>query len=474
MHDYGIWSLVPPLLTVVMAIVTRQVVLSLLVGVVLGYLVLNGFAPGTSASAAAQGLVDVFKADDSAKVLIFITMVGGIIHLARVTRGTQGLIRLLSERSGLIRGPKSTQFLAMILTALIFVESNISELTAGIVTQPLASKYRVAREKLAYIIRNTGLCIWSSVLINGWGAAMMAVIATQVHKDFISGSPFWILARAIGFNLFAWSILLLTLLSVFTRFSFPGMRRASQRAAQGIEMRAGSQPLVDDEEPTYKDCPPAALNLILPLLAMIATVPVGLYITGDGHFSEGSGSTAVLWGVMVGQVVGGLLYVGIKRILSVNEFFDELLQGYKTMLPLAVIMVLAFLIGDVAGELDVGGYLSSHTQGIISPNFVAPIIFIMAGIISLSTGTSWGTFSIMIPIGIQMAAATQSDPYIVIGAAISGSLFGDGVSPISDTGIVAAMGTRSNLMDHIHTQLPYEIAASLMALAGFIALGLYF
>lgn len=109
MHDYGIWSLVPPLLTVVMAIVTRQVVLSLLVGVVLGYLVLNGFAPGTSASAAAQGLVDVFKADDSAKVLIFITMVGGIIHLARVTRGTQGLIRLLSERSGLIRGPKSTQ-----------------------------------------------------------------------------------------------------------------------------------------------------------------------------------------------------------------------------------------------------------------------------------------------------------------------------------------------------------------------------
>ena len=471
MADYGIWSIIPPLLTIVLAIVTRPVIVSLVLGVVLGALVLADFRVGAGLAGAAQGMVDVFKSDGSAKVLIFIVMIGGIIHLTRVTRGMEGLIRLLTERMQLVRGPISTQVLGMVLTALIFVESNISLLTAGIVTQPLVSQYRVSREKMAYVIRNTGLTVWSSVMINGWGAAMMGVIGTQIARGFIQGEPFAILARSMVFNLYAWVSLLLVLLAVFTPFGFPGMRRADARAATGKELRDGAIPMIDDEEPEYLECTPRALNLILPLLAMILTVPVGLYITGDGVLTDGSGSTAVLWGALVGQLVAFVQFVGVQRIMGMKLFFDELINGYKSMMTLTIIMVLAFLIGNVAGDLNAGGYLASKMQGVVAPGLTAAIIFLLACIISLSTGTSWGTFAIMIPIGVQAAVAVGADPYVVIGAAISGSIFGDGVSPISDTGIVASMATASDLIDHINAQLPYLFTAATLACVLYVIAG---
>lgn len=473
MHDYGIWSVIPPMLTIVLAVVTRQVILSLMLGIILGFLVLNNFHPGNGLAAAAQGLVDVLKSDSSARVLIFILMVGGIIHLARITRGMEGLILLLTERVQLVRGPITTQLLGICLAALIFIESNTSLLTAGIVTQSLGSRYRIAREQLAYIIRNAGLCAWSSVIFNGWGAAMLALISTQISKGFISGSPVTILAHSILYNVYAWATLAFVLISIFTRFSFLGMRKAKARAAAGVELRDGAIPLADEEDPSLKDCQPSAVNLAIPLLVTIAVVPAGLYITGDGTLSKGSGSTAVFWGVLIGQVVSAILYIFIKRILTVDEFFKELLQGYKSMVPMVVIMALAFLIGNIAGDLDVGGYLAGRLDSFMSPSFAAPLIFIMACIISLSTGTSWGTFAIMIPTGIQIATSMGGNPYLAIGAAISGSIFGDGVSPISDTGIMAAMATRNDLMDHVRTQLPYCFAAGFVALAIFIVLGVY-
>ena len=471
MVDYGIWSIIPPLLTIVLAIVTRHVIVSLVLGVVLGALVLADFSLGAGLAGAAQGMVDVFKSDGSAKVLIFIVMIGGIIHLTRVTRGMEGLIQLLTERVQLVRGPVSTQLLGLVLTAIIFVESNISLLTAGIVTQPLVSRYRVSREKMAYVIRNTGLTVWSSVMINGWGAAMMGVIGTQIARGFIQGEPFAILARSMVFNLYAWVSLLLVLLAIFTPFGFRGMRRADARAAAGVELREGAIPMIDDEAPQYLDCTPRALNLILPLLAMILTVPVGLYITGDGVLTAGSGSTAVLWGALVGQLVAFIQFVGVQRIMGMTQFFDELINGYKSMMTLTIIMVLAFLIGNVAGDLNAGGYLASKMQGVVSPGLTAGIIFLLACIISLSTGTSWGTFAIMIPIGVQAAVAVGADPYVVIGAAISGSIFGDGVSPISDTGIVASMATAGDLIDHINSQLPYLFSAAGLAFVLYVIVG---
>lgn len=473
MSEFGVWSLLPPVVTICLAIYSRQVIPSLVIGAVVGFLVLADFQIGLGLQNSVQGLVNVFKSDGAAKTILFGLMVGGVIHLARVTGGMLGLVQLLTQRSRIARGPISTQVLGAAIAALIFIESNLSLLTSGAVTNDPASKYRVSREQLAYVIQNTGLSVWSSVLINGWGAAMMGVIAVQVDQGIISGEPFTILANSILFNLFAWASIAVVLLSIFTGFSFRSMRKANLRAASGIELRQGATPLMASQ-PQEESAAVAGdvSNLLVPLLTMIFCVPVSLYLTGDGDIAKGSGATSVLWAVLLGQLAGLVHYVLIKRILTFDDYFRQLLLGYQTMVPLAVVMTLAFLISNVSSELHIGAYLATYTSTFMPVGLTAAFIFLIAGVISLSTGSSWGTFSIMIPIGIQVAAVSGADPYLVIGAAISGSIWGDTVSPISDTGIVTSMATRNDHLDHIKTQLPYCLSASALALLGFVLIGM--
>lgn len=471
MIEIGAWSLLAPAVTIFLAISTRQVILSLVIGIIAGFLVLSNFQLGPALNNSVQGLVDVFKSDWAAKIVIFTMMVSGIIHLARVTGGTQGLVNLLSEKLRVVKGPVSTQLLSGAVTSLIFIDSYLAMLTSGAVTGGLAKKYRVSREQIAYVSQNTGISVWSSVIINGWGAAMMGVIAGQVDSGIISGEPFMILAQSVVYNLFAWATIAVVLLAVFTRFSFPSMRRANVRASQGIELREGAIPLVIEESDDEPKGAGDVSNLLLPLLTTIFFVPVGLYITGDGVITQGSGSTSLLWAVLIGQLVGFVHYVMIKRVLRVDDYFKQLLMGYQSMVPLTVVLILAILIGNVASQLEIGAYLSGHTGAFLPASLIAAFIFIASGVISLSTGTSWGTFSIMIPIGIQIAVASGADPYLVIGAAISGSIWGDTVSPISDTSIMTSTATRNDHMDHIKTQLPYCLTSSALALAGFVIIG---
>ncbi|MGH8335163.1 MAG: Na+/H+ antiporter NhaC family protein, partial [Pseudomonas fluorescens] len=324
---------------------------------------------------------------------------------------------------------------------------------------------------VAYVLKNVGISAWSSVIFNGWGAMMLGIIAVQVENGSIHGNPFNILAHSIAYNLFAWASIALVLLSIFTNFAFPAMRRAKQRAAAGGELSEGVAPiaaLVQQDQITGA----SVSNLLIPMLSIFLFVPIGLYITGSGEMGNGSASTAILWGVIFGQCVGFVQYVMIKRLMSIEAYFNHLVAGYQAMLPLVVVLTLAFLIGDLSSQLQIGQFLARHFSVLMPVSLVAAFVFLVAALISLSTGTSWGTFSIMIPIGIQLAMSSGADPYLVIGAAISGAIFGDTTSPISDTGIVTATATGNNLMDHIRTQLPYCLTAAVIALAGFVAFGL--
>lgn len=470
MHEIGVWGLLSPAVTICLAIFTRQVVFSLLLGCIAGFVVLSNFHLGHGLQSTVQGMVDVFKSDGVVRTLIFTIMISGVIHLARVTGGMQGLVVLISERLKIVKGPISTQLLAGALSALVFLDSYLAMLTSGAATTDLVRRHGIAREQVAYVIKNTGISAWSSVMFNGWGAMMLGIIAVQVENGSIHGNPFGILAHSIAYNLFAWASIALVLVSIFTRFAFPAMRRAQLRAAEGIEVRPGATPLMAvGEQPVVKGA--SVANLLVPLATLFLFVPVGLYITGNGDMGNGSASTAILWAVLFGQCAGLIHYVLIQRILSLEAYFNHLIAGYQAMLPLVVVLTLAFLIGDLSSKLQIGQYLSQHFSLLMPMSLIPAFVFLIAAVISLSTGTSWGTFSIMIPIGIQLAVSSGADPYLVIGAAISGAIFGDTTSPISDTGIVTATATGNDLMDHIKTQLPYCLTAAGIALAGYVFLG---
>ncbi len=209
---------------------------------------------------------------------------------------------------------------------------------------------------------------------------------------------------------------------------------------------------------------------VLPLLTTILMVPVGLFVTGNGDIASGSGSTAVFWAVMAGTAVAMAFFIG-ARVLSLDDFFRHLLAGYANMMPLGAIMSLAFLMGDLSADLHTGQYITQVIDGILPAGLSAAFVFVIAAIMSLATGTSWGTFAIMIPIGIQIGAATGIDPHLMIGASISGAIFGDMTSPISDTGIVSSMSTGNDHVDHIRTQFPYVIVVGAISTIAFAVLG---
>lgn len=473
MQEFGAWGLLSPAIAICLAIFTRQVVLALVAGSLAGFLVLANFDVGLGLQNSVQGVVNIFKSDGAVRTLLFTVMISGVIHLARVTGGMQGLVDLISGQLRVVKGPISTQLLAAAISSLVFIDSYLAMLTSGAATSTLARQYRVSREQVAYVLKNVGISSWSSVIVNGWGAAMMGVIAVQIDRGVIEGNPFKILAHSVPYNFFAWASIGLVLVSIFTRFSFSRMRQANLRAAQGIELRDGATPLAVDTHERVEQSKVCVSNLLVPLLVTIACAPIGLYITGNGSIVNGSGSTSVLWAVLIGQAVGFVHYVFIKRTLGVDEYFRHLMDGYKAMMPLVVVLTLAFLIGDVASQLKIGSFLSNQFSALLPASMIAAFVFVVSAIISLSTGTSWGTFSIMIPIGIQLAVSAGADPYLVIGAAISGSIFGDTTSPISDTGIVTATATGNDLMDHIRTQLPYCLTAGAIALVAFVLAGVF-
>lgn len=473
MNDYGIWTVITPLVTIGLAIYTRQVILSLLAGIFVGFTVIANFNPLKGITDTLEGIINIYASSGNTKTILFCFMVGGIIRLIQVTGGTRGLVRWLTEKANLIKSKRAVQLLAMLISMLIFIESSISEMSAGTVTNDLAKRYKVSREKMAYIIQASTCSSCSSVMINGWGAAMMAVIGTQITAGLITGEPFAILAGSMVYNLMAWGSIASVLYYIMSGKDWGPMKEAEQRVQSGQSLRKNAMPISgDDHEIQVIDHPASgsAINFFLPLLTTIIMVPIGLLITGEGNIAAGSGSTSVFWGVMAGTSVSLIYFVG-RGIMGIEEFFRHIFAGFGTMIPLGAVMTLAFLMGNVSGELNTGAYISQTMDGFIPAGFSAAFLFVIAAIMSLATGTSWGTFSIMIPIGIQIGLAVGIDLQLMIGAAISGAIFGDMTSPISDTSMVASMATNNDHIDHIRTQLPYSLLTGGVVCILYVILG---
>ena len=346
--------------------------------------------------------------------------------------------------------------LAYIVGVVIFIESSITALVAGTVAKPLCDKNGVSREKLAYICDSTSAPICSLIPLNGWGALLLGLIVTAIDSQVISGDAVSLLIASIPYNFYALFTLAIVLGVIFLNINIGPMKHSIP---------------VSYVEPKDKDNINATpYKMLLPILVMVIMVPVGLYVTGKGDMFKGSGSTSVYYAVIVTLIFMYLYYV-LGKTLSHKSYFKGLYEGISDMIPVGLIMVFALLIGKVIGDLGTAKYLAHLLTGNISPVYIPLFIFWVAGITAFSTGTSWGTFSIMMPIGLALAATMGLDIPLVIAAVISGGIFGDHASPISDTTIISSMAADCDHISHVRTQLPYALLGGVLASTAFLTAG---
>jgi len=454
--EYGILSIIIPLLTIVLAIITKDVIVSLLGGIFAGLLVLHGYDPLGALAGVFNGIIDQFSHGWITKTLLFTLFVGAIIHLLNQSGAVKSFVAYIDAKASRIDSPVGAQMLAYLVGIVIFIESSITSLVAGTVAKPLCDRNGISRAKLAYICDSTSAPVCSLIPLNAWGALLLGLIVSAVDGKVIEGDGISLLIASIPYNFYAIFTLLIVLVVIFKKWEIGPMKTALASTAA--------------TEISPKTAPPALMPMLLPIIVMVAAVPAGLVITGGGDLFKGSGSTSVYYATIVTLFVMYLYYLMSGR-LGHRDFFDGTFKGMGEMLPIAAILLLAIFIGKVIGDLGTAKYLASILQGNISPALMPMLIFLTAAATAFATGTSWGTFSIMMPIALALSATMHLDIPLVIAAVISGGIFGDHASPISDTTIISSMAAGCDHVEHVRTQLPYALLGGTLAALAFLVAG---
>jgi Na+/H+ antiporter NhaC len=457
------YSVLPPILAIILAIWTKQVILSLFAGIWMGFTILNGFNPVAGVTAGLDGIINVFADAGDTRVLVFTLLIGALIATIEHTGGVRGFVHYLETRRWVHNGVRA-QILAWATGLVIFIESNITLLVAGSVSRPLFDRYKVSREKLAYLIDATSAPVCVMIPLNAWGAVIIGLIASTGVEN-----PLEAFISSIPFNFYAIAAIILSAIVIWKDFNIGPMKKAEERTRGGQLLWPDATPMVDISDELVEDEPgkiPSAALMVIPIVAMIVMMPLSLYITGDGNIIEGSGSTSVLWAVIVAIVVAWIMNF-IHGEHSVNELMKLFMKGAGGLLPIATILLFALALGDVAIELGTGIYVANFVGATVAEPLLAPLVFLVSAFIAFSVGSSWGTFAIMIPIAIPIATTLGLPMPLMLGAAISGAIFGDHASPISDTTVVASMASATDHIDHVRTQLPYALVAAAFAAAGF-------
>ena len=468
MESYGLLSLLPPLLALGMAIRTKQVYPSLLLGIWLGWTIMSDWNPLTGLIASVNALVGVFGDRDRTLTILLTALIGALIAFTQYSGGMKGFVDRVSA-AGLARDRRSAGVLAWFIGFVIFVEGNIGVFVSGPVSRPIFDRLRVSREKLAYILDSTAAAKATVIPINSWGAYIIGLLAAQ-GLDF----PLRAMLSAIPFNFYALLAILAALFVAWTGLDVGPMREAERRVREeGKFLRDGGEPLVANEVLMLEakaGAPPRARNMLIPILTLVVAVLAGLYLTGGGNLMDGDGATSVFWALGIALAVSAGSY-RIQGILTSGEITEMFMKGVGGLIPIAVLLMLAFVIGDVCQAMGTGTYVAGAVEGGL-PRFLIPAaLFIVAGITSFSTGTSWGTWAIMIPIAVPMIGIIGLHPSLIIASVLGGGIFGDHCSPISDSTIMASMAAGTDHIDHVRTQLPYALAVGGVTVVAYLVLG---
>ncbi len=445
-------TILPPILAIILAIWKRQVILALVVAIFSAELILIGGNPITAFSQMVERVVGVFESNYSTRVLMFSLLIGALIQLIKISGGVAALVEWLT-RKHYVNNQRKAGLLPAVLGSSIFIDTNMSVLTAGVSSQSLFDRFNMSRARLAYIIDSTCAPISVLILLNGWGAAILA----EVMKTEVANANSVVIG-SIPLNFYALITLVVVFYTVISTKVYGPMKSSETLAASNNSMQL--------EAATKKR------YMLIPLVFMVVSILVFMYFTGDGDLRNGSGSKSVLWSVILSIVLSFLL-LRFDAKKPTTELVEESFKGMGKLLPLVTLVLLAFALSSSMKALGTGEFVASAI-GEWLPNWSIPaLIFILAGFIAFTTGTSWGTFGILIPIAMPIAVNLGIDPSLLLGAVLGGAVFGDHASPISDTTVISSLAAGCDLLEHVKTQLPYALFAGgvtiiFYLIAGFI------
>ena len=465
-NDPQWFSILPPIIAIILAIKTKQVIPSLFAGIWIGCFLLNEFDPITGLAESFESIINVFSDSGDTKVLIFTLLIGALINTIEKSGGVSGFVKFLENRKW-VHTKLRAQMLAWFTGIVIFIESNITLLVAGSVSRPIFDRYRISREKLAYLIDATSAPVCVMVPLNAWTAVIIGLVASTGVDN-----AFEIFIRSIPYNLYAITAIILALFFIIKQIDIGPMRAAEARTQNGqitwqenhVEAEVTDK---EEDSASQKD----AIFMIVPILTMTFAMPAGLFLTGAGDIMKGSGSTAIFWSICAALFVCWCMLLSKKKA-NVNDLMKLFMEGAGNLLPIACILLMALALGDIAKLLGTGPYVAGVAGANVPVIFLAPLVFLVSGFIAFSVGSSWGTFAIMIPIAMSIAATLDLSTSLMLGAALSGGIFGDHASPISDTTVVASMAAGTDHIEHVRTQLPYALIAGTISVIGFIILSM--
>ncbi|WP_261799060.1 Na+/H+ antiporter NhaC family protein [Actinomyces ruminicola] len=487
-ESYPVLSLVPPLLAIALVIGTKKVISSLAVGILAAAaLVADGGVVGTAIKVW-EAFSQIFWSDGAVNsyyvlILAFLLTLGVITSLVLMSGGTQAFAEWAMTR---VRTRRGAQILAAALGTAIFVDDYFNALAVGQVARPVSDRQRVSRAKLAYLIDSSSAPVAVLAPFSSWGASIIGIMGPIVAAVGVNASDAGAFMRSAGMNYYAIAALILLWVTVVFEIDFGPMRREEGRAVATGGLYAPDEQIpgqLTDSLPRHE--PGAMRALIVPFAVLVAGVVGGILLTGH-HASrswsllemlaETDVALALNIGGMLGLATAAFYYFHFTHedpVFEAKTAARGVIEGARSMLPAIRILLCAWMLGSLISELGTGAYLGSLVESTaVSARWLIPMLFIVAGAMAFATGTSWGSFGILLPIAGEIMGAVAGGGELLIpafGAVLAGAVWGDHCSPISDTTILSSTGAGCNHITHVNTQLPYAGASAAAALLGYVA-----
>lgn len=465
LEQFGWLSLLPPLLTVALAFWLRSVIPALLAGVVSACLVLSAEHPLQTPIKALDRLVQAAAVPDNLRLLLFSVLVGGLIALLRKAQTFQAFAQGIERAAGGVRR-RLAYGLTLVLGTTLFLETWSNVLVNGTALRSFYDRLGISRERMAYFMHTVAISTVSLVPINSWAAFYLGLLRAQEVEQ-----PFQFLLASLPFVLYCWVSLALIVVVMSTGWTIGPLLRFDGAIRRDMSVLQAAAGVAAPKEPVVDRVRLRGALLIAVLGVLIAAVLLGLVATGGGDPRNGDGAASVLYAV-VASIAFAALAFKVSGLLGLRAAEDTLLSGCGEFVGIGVLILLALTLGSLIKELGTGVYVASLFEASVPRELFAPLLFVVGALMSFATGTSYGTFAIMIPIALPLAAATGANPHLLFGACIAGGVFGDNTSPVSDTSIITAAATEVQLIDHVATQLPYALVSAAAATLGFLVLGL--